>query len=212
MTPLDPASPLPTAAFLVLAGVLPALLVLATAFTKILVVLGILRAGIGLPEVLPTAVTSALAAVLALIVMTPTANEMFEAVNKPPQTVGELTQAAEGAWPPLSRFLARHTRPEDEAAIIEAVTRLNPKQVPDPGSPPNRVAAFAISELTAAFQLGVVVLLPFLIIDLLTANTLVALGFTMLAPSVVALPFKLLLFVAVGGWSLLLRGLIGGYA
>ena len=199
--------------WLALAIGLPVLAVTATAFAKVSVVLGALRGGIGLPEVLPLPVLSGLAAVLAATIMLPTARcawDAVEAAGPVADTPAGYAAAAERAWPAWEGFLTAHTRPEDLALVTSASAVLAPERAAGP-TPPERVLAFLISELGAAFQLALAVLLPFLIVDLLTANTLAVLGFHLLPPAVVALPFKLLLFVAVGGWGLLVRGLVGTY-
>lgn len=137
--------------WLILGVVLPVLAVTATAFAKVSVVLGALRVGLGLPEVLPLPVLSGLAAVLAAVIMLPT---------------------------------AQHTRAEDLGTVVAATTRLDPSKAAP--TPPDRVLAFLLSELAAAFQLALAVLLPFLIIDLLTANTLAVLGWGLLVRGLVA--------------------------
>lgn len=204
-----------TLLWIALGVVLPVLAVTATAFAKISVVLGALRGGLGAPEVLPLPVLTGLAALLTVVVMLPTARQAGALAGSPGANPAEWAQAAERAWPVWEGFLERHTKPEDRVVVEEAVRKLEPggaTEAPAPARPLDRVLAFLLSELTAAFQLAVAVLLPFLVVDLLVANTLVVLGFQLLSPAVVALPFKLVLFVAVGGWGLLVRGLVGAYA
>jgi flagellar biosynthesis protein FliP len=191
---------------------LPVLAVTATAFAKISVVLGALRGGLGLPEVLPAPVLTGLAALLAAVVMLPTARSAVEAAGGFEPSAAGYADAAERAWPVWEAFLVRETRAEDLATVRAATAKLEPARAPDASpSPPERVLAFLISELGAAFQMALAVLLPFLIIDLLTSHTLAVVGFHLLSPAVVALPFKLLLFVAVGGWGLMVRGLLSSY-
>lgn len=201
----------PRAAVWVLVGAaLPLLAVSATAFAKASVLLGILRGGLGVPGALPAAVTTGLAAVLAALVMAPVGRAAVAAAGPVDEGDPAAWQGAVGrAWPVLDAFLGRHTRDADAALVRAAVAPL------DPGAeagPEVRVAAFLVSELSAAFELGVLLLLPFLVVDLLVANTLAVIGFALLPPPLVALPFKLLLFVAAGGWGLLVRGFVGGYA
>lgn len=191
--------------WLVVGVLLPILAVTATAFAKVSVVLGALRGGLGLPEVLPAPVLTGLAAVLAAVVMLPTAREAAKAAEPWEDTPAGYAASAERAWPVWEGFLEKHTRAED-LAVVRGDTPAG-----TPPTPPERVLAFLLTELTSGFQLALSVLLPFLIIDLLTANTLAVLGFALLPPNVVALPFKLLLFVVVGGWSLLVRGLVASY-
>ncbi len=211
-TPPDPLA-VTTLLWIVLGVVLPVLAVCATAFAKISVVLGALRGGLGNPDMLPLPVMSGLAAVLALVVMLPVGRQALEAAGEVrPDAVG-AAQAVERAWPVWDGWLSQHTKPEDEATVRATRPALAPAVPPSPSddlTPAERVLAFMLTELTAAFQMAVAVLLPFLIVDLLVSNTLTVLGFAMLSPQVVALPFKLLLFVAVGGWGLLVRGLAHG--
>lgn len=191
-------------------ALVPLLAVTATAFAKAAVLLGALRSGLGVPGALPVVVTTGLAAVLTALVMAPVGRAAFEAVGDlPPEAPAAWAQAAERGWPVVEDFLNRHTRPEDTALVRAAVAELAPAGTP---GPEERVAAFLVSELTAAFELAVLLLLPFLVVDLLVANTLAVVGFALLPPPLVALPFKLLLFVAAGGWGLLVRGFVTGYA
>lgn len=194
-------------------SLLPLLAVCATAFAKASVLLGILRGGFGAPGALPVMVTTALAALLAALVMAPVGRQMIAAADDlPVDSAASWTTAAERAWPPLEGFLIAHTAPEQAAQIRDVSVRLDPSAAAAPVSPIDRIVAFVISELNAAFQLGVLLLLPFLIVDLLVANTLVSIGFSLLPPAMIALPFKLLLFVAADGWGLFVRGFAAGYS
>ncbi len=202
-------------ALLVLAAlglVVPVLAVVATAFTRVLVVLGLLRSGLGVPDALPAPVLGALAAVLTAVLMWPTAMEVNAAVTETPGGLSDTGAVLQRAWPPLERFLDAHTREADRALIVEVARTLDPAAQVTPLPPPHRVAAFALSELTAAFRMGVLLLLPFLVVDLLVANTLVALGLGLLSPALIALPFKLVLFLAADGFPMLLRGFARAYA
>lgn len=200
------------AAWVAIGAGLPVALVAATAFAKIAVVLSILRGGLGVPGVLPALVTTALAAALTVLVMAPVARAVEAAL--PADPLADPGGALEAGWPPVRAFLDRNTRAEDRVAVAGVAQALaggaDRPAVAD--GPEVRVAAFLISELSAAFRMGVLLLLPFLVIDLLCANTLAVVGFATLPPTLVALPFKLLLFVAADGWGLLLRGLAGSYA
>lgn len=194
-------------ASLLFLALVPLLAVSATAFAKAAVLLGLLRAGLGLPAALPAPVIWGLAAVLAAAVMAPVGAAIDAAVALPVDDPGWPRALIERGWPILDGFLAAHTAPEDAAAIADALRPLGG----EPG-PPARIVAFLVTELGAAFQLGVLLLAPFLVIDLLAAQVLVALGFARLPPLAVALPFKLLLFVVADGWLLLVRGFAGSYA
>ena len=124
----------------------------------------------------------------------------FDPVAPPSQRMSELLRELRGR---LERFLVTHTPPETAGAVFEALGGA--------ASPPGRVVAFLVSELDAAFRLGLWLLAPFLVVDLLTAHALLALGFDRLRPAAVALPLKLALFVAADGWLLLVGRLAGGY-
>lgn len=210
MTAVD--SPGALLALAALGLVVPVLAVVATAFARVLVVLGLLRSGLGVPDALPAPVLGALAAVLTAVLMWPTAMEVNAAVTETPGGLSDTGAVLQRAWPPLERFLDAHTRDADRALIVEVARTLDPAAEVSPLPPPHRVAAFALSELTAAFRMGVLLLLPFLVVDLLVANTLVALGLGLLSPALIALPFKLVLFLAADGFPMLLRGFARAYA
>ncbi len=189
------------ALWITLASALPLLAVVATAFAKASVLMGLLRSGLG--GSFPLSVSTGLAALLALLVMRPVILEMVERVGE------EREEAFERAWPVLEAFLLKHSAPAKQALVAELKQRLgNASRPPDPL---DRVMAFLLTELSLAFQMGVLLLIPFLIVDLLVANTLTVLNFQ-LPTSWIALPFKLLLFLAADGWSLLLRGFMKGYS
>ena len=190
----------------------PILAIVATAFAKAAVLLGILRGGMGAPSVLPMPVILGLATVLALLVMAPVGRDIANTLG--PDTPADAKSAAAAsakAWPVLDRFLVAHTKPADTATVAEAMKPLD-SRADGAQQPAARIVAFSITELTAAFQLGVLLLIPFLVVDLLVANTLAVLGFHLLSPVLVALPFKLLLFVAADGWTLFVRGFMGTYS
>jgi len=206
------------AELLVLVGalaLLPVALVTLTSFLKIAVVLSITRSALGAPQVPPSTAVTGLALVLTVLVMAPVAEEALAlAGSTPPErgiagTVAALSRAAG----PLRAFLARHARADDRAAFRDVARRLRPEG-PPPGEGELAVLApaFIVSELRRAFTIGFLVFVPFLVVDLVVSNVLLALGLTQLSPTSVALPFKLLLFVAVDGWKLLARALALSYA
>ena len=148
------------------------------------------------------------AALLAAAVMAPVGAEIEAAVAVPVDDPAWPRALVDDGWPILDRFLAAHTDPATAAAVDDALRPLAAVERP---SAPARVIAFLASELAAAFRLGVLLLAPFLVIDLLSAQILAGLGFGRLPPLAVALPFKLLLFVVADGWLLLVRGFAGSY-
>jgi flagellar biosynthesis protein FliP len=197
---------------LVLGGLalLPFGLMLTTSFCKFVVVLSLLRSALGSPQVPPNVVVTALAAALTGVTMAPTLEQALEGAQphvddflarERPEARWTAAQAAlQAGWAPLEAFLRRHTAPADLALLAPAD--------PEPG-PVILVPAFLVSELSAAFRIAFVVFLPFLAVDLVVANVLMALGMQMMAPTTVSLPLKLLLFTAVDGWRVLASGLLG---
>ena len=197
--------------WLLLFPFLPALLLAFTAFTRIAVVLFLLRQGLGSHTAPPNLVLMALAVLLTIFVMSP-ALKTINAEAYQPYLAGVLNfnEAAEKAAQPLKTFMLRQTRAEDLGLFTEGDKTINPKQIES--VPLAALApAFLTSELKTAFQIGFMVVLPFLVIDLVVAAVLTALGMIMLPPQLVSLPLKLLLFVTVDGWHLLVGSLIGSF-
>ena len=197
--------------WLLLFPFLPALLLAFTAFTRIAVVLFLLRQGLGSHTAPPNLVLMGLAVMLTIFVMSP-ALKTIDAEAYQPFLSGTLSfnAAAEKAASPLKTFMLRQTRAEDLSLFTEDDQAIDPKQadsVPLAALAP----AFLTSELKTAFQIGFMVVLPFLVIDLVVAAVLTALGIIMLPPQLVSLPLKLLLFVTVDGWHLLVGSLIGSF-
>lgn len=197
--------------WLLLFPFLPALLLAFTAFTRIAVVLFLLRHGLGSHTTPPNLVLTGLAILLTIYVMSP-ALKTIDAEAYQPYLAGtlELNAAAEKAAEPMKRFMLRQTRAEDLGLFTADDKTIDPRQVES--VPLAALApAFLTSELKTAFQIGFMVVLPFLVIDLVVAAVLTALGIIMLPPQLVSLPLKLLLFVSVDGWHLLVGSLIGSF-
>ncbi len=192
-------------------GVAPSILLLCTSFTKIVVVLSLTRSALGTQSIPPNQVLVGLALFLSLFVMGPTLDQM-QAQGLKPYLDGTKTsqQAYRDGVDPLREFMLEHTRDSELALMTKAAGRPLPK---DRTSVDLRtlVPAFVLSELRAAFIIGFVVFLPFLVVDIVVSAVLMSLGMVMLPPSIVSLPFKLLLFVLVDGWSLIVTTLIGSY-
>jgi flagellar biosynthetic protein FliP len=197
--------------WLLLFPFLPALLLAFTAFTRIAVVLFLLRQGLGSPTAPPNLVLMGLAVLLTLFVMSP-ALKTIDAEAYQPFLSGSLSfnAAAEKAASPLKVFMLRQTRAEDLSLFAAGDKHIDPKQV-DSVPLAALAPAFLTSELKTAFQIGFMVILPFLVIDLVVSAVLTALGMIMLPPQLVSLPLKLLLFVTVDGWHLLVGSLIGSF-
>ena len=197
--------------WLLLFPFLPALLLAFTAFTRIAVVLFLLRQGLGSHTAPPNLVLTGLAVLLTIFVMSP-ALKTIDSEAYQPYLAGAMSfnEAAEHAAQPLKSFMLRQTRAEDLSLFIGGDKTIDPKKV-DSVPLAALAPAFLTSELKTAFQIGFMVVLPFLVIDLVVAAVLTALGMIMLPPQLVSLPLKLLLFVTVDGWHLLVGSLLGSF-
>ncbi|QOD06179.1 flagellar type III secretion system pore protein FliP (plasmid) [Pseudarthrobacter sp. BIM B-2242] len=206
-----PSTAVTTLVGITLLSVAPALLLMMTSFTKIFVVLAMARNAIGLPNVPPNQVLAGLALFLTFFIMGPVLTEINN-IGVQPYLNGELdfTGAMEAGSKPLQTFMGAHTRQEDIALMTRAAGQENPK---DLASVPltTLIPAFMISELRAAFIIGFVIFIPFLIIDIVASSVLMSMGMMMLPPVMVSLPFKILLFVLVDGWGLVITSLIKSY-
>jgi len=196
---------------LTLLAVLPSLLVCMTAFLRIVIVLSMLRHAIGMPETPPNTVIIGLALFLTLFTMSPVMQQLnTEALQ--PFMAGRIgiEQGIDAGMKPLREFMLRNTREEDLALMVELSRAPRPASHDDLGFV-QVIPAFMLSELRAAFQIGFVVFLPFLLIDLIVSSILMSLGMMMMPPVTVALPLKVLMFVLVDGWGLLVRALVGSF-
>jgi flagellar biosynthetic protein FliP len=196
---------------LTILGLLPAILLTTTSFVRTVVVLSFVRQGVGAGQSPPTQVIMGLAMFLTMFTMSPVV-EQIKSTAVDPYQAGKISdmQALEVGSQPLKRFMLRQTREADLKLFYDATNAPLP-QTPD--DVPMRLAmpAFVISELTTAFQMGVVILLPFLVVDLAVASLLMSMGMMMVPPSTIALPIKLLLFVLVDGWNLVAGSLLRSY-
>ncbi len=194
-----------------LLSVAPSLLLMMTSFTKIFVVLALTRNALGLTGVPPNQVLAGIALFLSLFVMGPVLGEVND-LGVQPYLDGTLSfsQAVDAGSGPLREFMLGQTREDDLALVTRAA------DLPNPGSPEDvaittLIPAFLLSELRSAFIIGFVVFVPFLVIDLVVSSSLMSMGMMMLPPVMVSLPFKLLLFVLVDGWGLIVTALVGSY-
>ncbi len=214
LTTFSPSSALITVVLLTLA---PFAAVMVTSFTKIVVVLSLLRNALGLQQVPPNLVLNGLAIVLSIYVMYPTTQLVMENVSSIEDissSTDSMLSAAEAAKEPFREFMLKHSRLEDREFFLDSLRGLMSVERQSSVTVDDLVVvipAFTINELTNAFQIGFVIFLPFIIIDLVIANILMAMGMMMLSPTVVSLPFKLLLFVLVDGWTKLAHGLVMSY-
>jgi type III secretion protein R len=195
----------------------PFVIVLATSFVKFAVVLAILRRALGGSAIPPAAVTGALALVFALFVTAPVAEKVWAQAAAPlaKGDAASVLQAAGLAAGPVREFLEKHTPERERKSFLELQQKLRPPADRAQVTASDLVVlipAFATAELKAAFQIGFLLFLPFLLIELVVATVLLSLGMNTLQPEAVSLPFKLLLFVVADGWHLIARGLILGYS
>ncbi len=210
----------------------PFLAIMTTSFVKTSIVLGIVKNGFD-SKVPSGQVTAGLALVLTFFIMAPVARDMWKAAGMEGENAGallsenltEIMKAADKGKEPLRRFLLRHAHAPDRELFRSLSQRLEPQQSGPQQSGPQPAAAqpsdeafrvilpaFVTSELKSSFQIAFLILLPFLVIDLVIANVLVASGLGMIQPAVVSLPLKILLFVVADGWYLIVKGLVLGYA
>jgi len=203
------ATPLKILLGLTLLTLIPAIMVAMTSFTRIIIVLSLLRHALGTQETPPNTVLLSLALFLTLFAMSPVLTTIDKAAWQPYQVghIGEekaLLRAAE----PLREFMLRQTREQDLALMLE-ISKAEAPAAPDDVSFVHLVPAFMLSELRAAFQIGFVIFLPFLLIDLVVSSILMALGMMMVPPIMLSLPLKILMFIVIDGWGLVVRALLG---
>lgn len=189
----------------------PAILILMTSFTRIIIVLSFVRTALATQQMPPNQVLVGLALFLTFFIMAPT----FQEVNKEALTPlfnEEITldEAYDKATVPLKEFMSKHTRQKDMALFLTYNEEERPASIEDI-SMTTLVPAFAISEIKTAFQMGFMIFIPFLVIDMIVASVLMSMGMMMLPPVMISLPFKILLFVLVDGWHLIIQSLLQSF-
>ncbi len=200
----------------------PFMLIMLSSFVKISVVLSILRNAIGTQQIPPNQVVTGFSFVLTIFVMIPVAQDVYRAANIFPQgqtamfserSVREIFDGAKRGKEPVRAFLERHAHTNDRVLFVQLAQGLQGTVEPriDPSSFQVLIPSFVTSELKEAFLVGFIIYIPFLVIDMVTANILMALGMMMLSPTTISLPFKLLLFVLIDGWALIVKGLVMDY-
>jgi flagellar biosynthesis protein FliP len=200
-----------TAIILVLLALLPSLIIAMTSFTRIIIVLAMIRHAFGMPETPPNSVLVSLALFLTIFSMGSTVSQLQrEAVSPYLDNQITLDQAMDRGAAPLRKFMLAQTTDRDIEAIYR-ISRTPLPSTPDQVELMKLVPAFIINELRVSFTIGFVILLPFLLIDLVVAAILLALGMMMVPPTTISLPIKLLLFVLIDGWSLIIAGVIGSF-
>ncbi len=199
------------ATLLTILSVGPALIISMTAFIRIIIVLSMIRHAFGMPETPPTPVLISLALFLTIFAMLPTMESINQTALQPFMSGHmELSQALENGAAPLRDFMLRQVR-DDELKLMYELSQKPLPATPEEVSLLQLTPAFILNELRVAFQIGFVVLLPFLLIDLVVSSVLLSLGMMMVPPSTISLPLKVLMFVLVDGWGLILRGVLGSF-
>lgn len=202
----DPSSISTSVRFILLLTVLslaPGILIMMTSFTRIIVILSFVRTSLATQQMPPNQVLIGLALFLTFFVMAPTFSEVYEEGLEPLfEEEMTLEEAYDGASVPIKEFMSEHTRQKDLALFVDYAGEEVPETLEEI-SLMTLVPAFAISELKTAFQMGFMIFIPFLIIDMAVASILMSMGMMMLPPVMISLPFKILLFVLVDGWYLI---------
>ncbi|MFC2337095.1 MAG: flagellar type III secretion system pore protein FliP [Negativicutes bacterium] len=206
--PQDVAVTLQIMAVLTILSLAPSILVMTTAFIRIVVVIGFLRNALSTQNVPPNQVVVALSLFLTFYIMAPYWSEANENGIQP-YLAGRITQeeALKNTVAPLREFMFKQTRESDLALFVNLSQAERPNS-PEDVSTFTLIPAYVISELKTAFQIGFMVYIPFIVIDMIVASTLMSMGMMMLPPTMISLPFKILLFVMVDGWHLLIKSLI----
>jgi flagellar biosynthesis protein FliP len=209
--PHKPSQSIQIILLLTLLSVAPALLIMLTSFSRIVIVLGITRNALGLQAIPPNQVLVGLSLFLTLFVMAPTLSSINHDALQPllhgKKSQADALKAAEG---PLKQFMLKQTRKDELELLLKSSGQPRPKRREDVALT-TLIPAFALSEIKTAMIIGFVVFIPFLIIDIVVSSSLMSMGMMMLPPSLISLPFKLLLFVMVDGWGLVVRSLLASF-
>lgn len=213
-------NPIILISFLILMGLAPFIAILTSSFVKLMVVMQLTRTALGLQQEPPNMALSGIAIILSIYIMAPVALETKEIFAEKGVEITDIrnpgfTSALRESAVPLQGFLTRHSKQEERDFFVDATKKIWPEKYSRDIKEDNLlvlIPAFLVSELTIAFQVGFLIYLPFIIIDLIVSNILLSLGMIMVSPIIVSLPFKLLLFVLVDGWSRLIHGLLLSYS
>jgi type III secretion protein R len=201
-------------------GTLPFFAVLLTSFTKIVIVLGLLRQALGVQQVPPNMVLNGIALILTVYVMAPIGSQAWDGMQdklKGPvaqRKFEDVNVVISAVSSPMRGFLYKHTQERDRRFFLQSANKLWPAEKAKSLKDDDMlvlIPGFTISELTEAFKIGFVIYLAFIVVDLVLANVLLALGMSMVSPTLISVPFKLLLFVALDGWARLAQGLVLTY-
>lgn len=197
-------------------GLLPFVAMVVTSYTKIVIVLGLLRNALGAQQVPPSTVMNGIALIVSCFVMAPVGMQAYDTAQRTQSQGGDANVISlfEAAREPFRQFLSKHTSERDKAFFMRSAKQIWPAEMANRLKPDDLIVlapSFTVSELTSAFKIGFLLYLVFIVVDLVIANILMALGLSQVTPTNIAIPFKLLLFVAMDGWSMLVHGLISTY-
>ncbi len=200
-------------------GLAPFIAVLVSSFVKIVVVMHMLRTALGLQQAPPNLAVNGIAIILSMYIMAPVGMQTFERFQQHDVSISDiqnpnLKAAVIDSMGPIKSFLARNSSKQEKQFFSNATKKLWPPEYSADVTEDHLlvlVSSFLVSELTLAFQIGFLIALPFIVIDLIIANILISMGMIMVAPVMISLPFKILLFVLIDGWSRLTHGLILSY-
>lgn len=181
-----------------------------TSFLRFVIVFSMLKTAMGTQSVPPSIVIIGLSVILTFFTMGPTFQKMYDMGSVPYQKNQNMIMAIEEGSKPLKEFMMKQTRESDLAFFIQ-LSHKNPPATPDEITIWQVAPAYIVSELKTAFEIGFIIFVPFIVLDLVVANILLALGMFMLSPTIISLPFKLLIFIAVDGWALIVQGLVTSY-
>ncbi len=191
-------------------SMLPFVFCCMTSFLRFTIVFSMLKTAMGTQSVPPAIVLIGLALIMTLYTMSPVFQSMYEAGRIPYQQNGDIALTLQKGSEPLKEFMLKQTRQEDLVFFVEKTRTARP-ETPEELTLWEVAPAYIISELKTAFEIGFIIFIPFIVLDLVVANILLALGMFMLSPTIVSLPFKLLIFIAVDGWSLIVKGLVESF-
>lgn len=181
-----------------------------TSFLRFVIVFSMLKTALGTQQVPPAIVIIGLSMILTFYTMGPVFQRMYDMGQIPYKKTGNMALAIEEGSKPLKEFMMKQTRQGDLEFFV-SLSQKNPPETPDEITIWQVAPAFITSELKTAFEIGFIIFVPFIVLDLVVANILLALGMFMLSPTIISLPFKLLIFIAVDGWALIVQGLVSSY-
>jgi flagellar biosynthesis protein FliP len=191
-------------------SLIPFIVVSMTSFLRYIIVLSILKTALGTQQVPPSIVLVGMALVLTMYTMAPVFGDMYKNIDPVFKRNGNVVQVMDAGSGPLKEFMMRQTRQSDIAFFLQ-MSHSKPPQSAKEITLWEVAPAYMISELRTAFEIGFIIFIPFIVLDLVVANILLALGMFMLSPTIISLPFKILIFVAVDGWSLIVNGLVQSF-